>query len=220
MAAVSDSTFEGVWRQAVEGYRGALLADRCACARFALHLKSGRDSLGVVCSRAILNMSLDERRTEENFDLDVLCTIYISFLCKRVDWLAFLTFHAASIQADVVPHLGDRRVPSTTIKTLASCLQEASRVYDLDLPLSSPPSVSTPATSLSPSSPPLLTPEENRFATSFARQAAHESVEGTTAEIVPRPRERFAYRAFDLLFALCDRRMGGEYALVFLFFMR
>jgi hypothetical protein len=111
---------------------------------------------------------------------------------------------AASVQAHVLPHLGNRRVLSSTIKALASCLQEASRLYDLDLPLS----VSVPG-SIPASSPP-STLEENLLAANFGRQL-HESVEGTTAEIVPRPRERFAYCALDLLFALCDRRTAGEY---------
>jgi hypothetical protein len=31
--AISDAVFQGVWRQIVEGYRGALLADRCASGR-------------------------------------------------------------------------------------------------------------------------------------------------------------------------------------------
>jgi hypothetical protein len=120
---------------------------------------------------------------------------------------------AASVEAKVVPRIGAPRVPSSTIKVLARCLQEASRLYDLDLPhtlreLPSPP-MSPPATSSSSSLSRLAAVEENRFSTSLTPQA-REAVVGTTAEIVPRPRERLAYRSFDLLFSLCDRRMTGK----------
>jgi hypothetical protein len=51
---------------------------------------------------------------------------------------------------------------------------------------------------------------ETRFDSSFAHQARGHDMDGTTAEIVELPRERFAYWAFDLLFLICTESEQGE----------
>jgi hypothetical protein len=108
-------------------------------------------------------MPIDFQEAEESFDLSLI----------------------AALEIDVVPHLGDVRVPDSLVLQLARVLQQGSqiRVEDADAgAYASPPS--TP------------TGEERRERTYALR-------------------ERFAYWCFDLLFLVCsDTAKGASRALV------
>ncbi|BGP27996.1 Endocytosis and vacuole integrity protein [Rhodotorula toruloides] len=92
----------------------------------------------------------------------------------------------ASLEHDVLPHLGSPRVPDDLVCQLAKALQLASRLYRLDLP--NPSAGST---------------VEPRFSLDFDEQVKGEMF-GTTVEIVENRKERFAYWCLDMLFLICD----------------
>ncbi|EGO23125.1 hypothetical protein SERLADRAFT_439867 [Serpula lacrymans var. lacrymans S7.9] len=113
------------------------------------------------CSAAE-NFSLDVQEAEENFDLALI----------------------AALEIDVVPHLGDMKVPDYLVTQLAKMLYRGSQLYDPD------PSFSPPG---SPSMNGSHTLEkvgmENHGSTSWGNLV---------------PRERFSYWCFDLLFLICS----------------
>ncbi|BGP35773.1 Endocytosis and vacuole integrity protein [Rhodotorula toruloides] len=96
----------------------------------------------------------------------------------------------ASLEHDVLPHLGSPRVPDDLVRRLAKALQLASRLYRLDLP--------------DPSADAHIEP---RFILDFDEQVEGEMF-GTTVEIVDNRKERFAYWCLDMLFLIC----GGDKA--------
>ncbi|KAF8879578.1 guanine nucleotide exchange factor in Golgi transport N-terminal-domain-containing protein [Infundibulicybe gibba] len=106
---------------------------------------------------------LDVQDTEENFDLALI----------------------GALEIDVVPHIGDSRVPDNLLVHLAKFLSQGSRLYTDDSP--TPPSpdsaVQSPSTS-------------NREEKSFDH--------GHTDCNTPVPRERFSFWCFDLLFLICS----------------
>ncbi|MBW0484031.1 hypothetical protein O181_023746 [Austropuccinia psidii MF-1] len=128
-----------------------------------------------------LALDLEQQFAEENFDL------------------AFV----ASLELDVLPSLGQSRVPSHVIQALGSAVQAASRLYELEgeadlnetLEEKKPLSHGIPSHSTSSYG--------HWFANDMNVLARHKFC-GTTLEVVKKPRERFAYWCFDLLFVFCS----------------
>ncbi|BGP03886.1 Endocytosis and vacuole integrity protein [Rhodotorula toruloides] len=98
----------------------------------------------------------------------------------------------ASLEHDVLPHIGSPRVPDDLIRRLAKALQLASRLYRLDLP-----------------GPSTNSRVEARFSLDFDEQVKGEMF-GTTVEIVENRKERFAYWCLDMLFLVCDGDEASE----------
>lgn len=123
----------------------------------------------------------------------------------------------ASLEMDIVPSLGEPRVPDYIVQSLAKCLQQGSRLYDLDLPGMS--TTASPAIGYIPNgrkgTPSISSSEdgssrkETRFSKDFLQ--AKQAVDGTTADILSTPRERFAYWCFDLLFLTCSDVSVGRF---------
>ena len=92
-----------------------------------------------------------------------------------------------TLEVDVVPYIGDARVPDYLISQLAGVLHNASRLleYDEDGPSKR-------------SRPPEFVP------------GLGVDVVGSTSTGVVFPRERFAYWCLDLLFMICASRDDGE----------
>ncbi|KAF9445437.1 hypothetical protein P691DRAFT_805683 [Macrolepiota fuliginosa MF-IS2] len=139
---VPDDRVEGIWRQILDGFKGAILAD---------------------CSAA-LSFPLDAQTQEEEFDSALL----------------------TGLGEDVVPHLGNSRVPDALVSELARILHRGSEIYALEdapLPL-------LPASSSSEKVKPV---DKTRTLDL-----------GTTELGKLVPRERFSYWCFDLLFLICS----------------
>ncbi|KAG1824868.1 uncharacterized protein BJ212DRAFT_1566454 [Suillus subaureus] len=120
--------------------------------------------------------SLEDQEAEENFDLSLI----------------------SSLEIDLVPHLGDTRVPDHLIAQLAKILHKGSQLYKSSMDLSCPDSPSTDTTNVSNGSR-----ESHDF----------EKVDlniGTTAPGVLVPRERFSFWCFDLLFLICSTVTSGS----------
>ena len=119
---------------------------------------------------------MDVQEAEENFDLALI----------------------ASLEIDVVPHLGDSRVPDDVVAQLAKVLQQGSRLRDVE--------------DYSPASP--QSKASGRLSPDF-EQVDHfgsdESTLGTTEASKFLPRERFSYWCFDLLFLICSDIAQGPY---------
>ncbi|PLW12876.1 hypothetical protein PCANC_17545 [Puccinia coronata f. sp. avenae] len=135
-----------------------------------------------------LLLDLDQQQAEENFDL------------------AFV----ASLELDVLPHLGQSQIPDEIIRSLGMTVQAASRVYTFDLEVENahhahPSAVTTEC------NPGLAQtfPENCRFIDDFAQQAKG-LLWGTTADVSRRPRERFIYWCFDLLFLFCSPALSSK----------
>lgn len=125
------------------------------------------------------------QEAEENFDLALI----------------------ASLEIDVVPHLGDPRVPDYLIMQLAKVLHMGSKLREFsdDTPTSPPPA---PV----PTTPPKKGSRTARSSDSFekvdvAKDRDYEA--GTTDAGNSLPRERFSYWCFDLLFLVCSDTAKG-----------
>ncbi|KAG8906680.1 hypothetical protein FRB99_006381 [Tulasnella sp. 403] len=147
-------------------------------------------------------MPLEAQEQEEKFDLALL----------------------NSLEIDVVPRIGDPRVPDHLIVQLGKTLQTASRIHDLDLKRQAPLSPQSPhfrdanptSPSSSSSSTSSGTKKSHTATTSNGSKTTLESMnmdlpEGTTTTGDLLPRERFSYWCFDLLFFVCsDSVKEGE----------
>ncbi|CAL1702898.1 unnamed protein product [Somion occarium] len=115
------------------------------------------------------NFPLDVQESEENFDLALI----------------------ASLEIDVVPHLGDLRVPDYVVSQLAKVLSQGSRLREAD--------------EYQPPSPTSLPDDSKRRSRSFDKVEKFGDgtiVLGTTEVGYFSPRERFSYWCFDLLFLI------------------
>ncbi|KAJ6632164.1 hypothetical protein B0H10DRAFT_1976381 [Mycena sp. CBHHK59/15] len=109
--------------------------------------------------------SLDVQEAEENFDLALI----------------------AALEIDVVPHLGDKRVPDSLVGQLAKVLHHGSRLYEAGL-------------ASGPHSP--VSSSGSREFEKIEMDGLYEH--GTTQSGALVPRERFSYWCFDLLFLICS----------------
>jgi hypothetical protein len=124
-------------------------------------------------SSAIDSLSLSEQEEEENFDLSLI----------------------ASLETDVVPCLGDVRVPDYVITQLAKVLQQGSQLLQHESDEDYPPTTS---------------PMQASDISAAWDGKANSEVVGNT---VPRPavsRERFSYWCLDLLFLICSDTSKGR----------
>lgn len=128
---------------------------------------------------------LDIQVSEENFDLALI----------------------ASLEIDVVPHIGDRRVPDALVSRLSKVLQQGSRLYEPEQNKISNPS---PVTSPTP-----------KLSRSRSRSSDLTKVEDSEAYGIGKtdigtlvPRERFSYWCFDLLFLICSDATTGMFGLL------
>ncbi|KAG0696480.1 hypothetical protein DFH29DRAFT_1025466 [Suillus ampliporus] len=110
------------------------------------------------------SLSLEDQEAEENFDLSLI----------------------SSLEIDLVPHLGDARVPDHLITQLAKILHQGNQLYK---------------SSMDPSRP--ISPSTDTADDSYDFETVDLDI-GTTAPGVLVPRERFSFWCFDLLFLICS----------------
>lgn len=126
-------------------------------------------------------LPLEVQEAEENFDLALI----------------------ASLEIDVVPHLGHPRVPDGLAAQLGKILHHASRLYDGE-DLSSPTSsISTSTTSTSVVSP------ASSSSSSPIKVIPLNIGDGSSMNRPLLPRERFSYWCFDVLFLICSSVTHG-----------
>lgn len=120
--------------------------------------------------------TLDVQEAEENFDLALI----------------------AALEIDVVPHLGDPRVPDYIITQLARVLLQGSQLRDEDeYQLPSPRSLAGGSS------------RSSQDYEKVERFGDHSLAMGTTDVGRFLPRERFSYWCFDLLFLICSDTAQG-----------
>jgi len=115
----------------------------------------------------VLTLSVEEQEAEEIFDLSLI----------------------SALEIDVVPFIGDRRVPDYIILQLAKVLHQGSLLHQ-----SFNDSFDDDAMARSPS----VSPSGSSASTKV------DSYSGTTVNIPVVPRERFSYWCLDLLFLVCS----------------
>jgi len=108
---------------------------------------------------------LEKQEEEENFDLALI----------------------GALEIDVVPHLGEKRVPDALVGQLARVLQQGSRLYESEL-------------GSNPHSP--VSSSGSRDFEKIEMDGQYEN--GSTQSGALVPRERFSYWCFDLLFLICS----------------
>ncbi|KAF6747528.1 hypothetical protein DFP72DRAFT_604758 [Ephemerocybe angulata] len=120
---------------------------------------------------------LDVQTAEENFDLSLI----------------------ASLEIDVIPHIGDSRVPDALVSRLGKILQLGSRLYESE-------ANKGPRFSASEASSPKVAGRRSRSRSSdLTKVDVHEDYGIGKTEIGSLvPRERFSYWCFDLLFLICS----------------
>jgi hypothetical protein len=130
---------------------------------------------------------LDVQESEENFDLALI----------------------ASLEIDVVPYIGDRRIPDSLVSQLGKILHAGSQACGVEgesspIPLTGSSS-STFSTSLNSASSPI-----DHFAQIIPVDINERYSDLGTTEIGKlAPRERFSYWCFDLLFLICSDTTKG-----------
>lgn len=126
-------------------------------------------------SSAALSFPLETQKSEENFDLALI----------------------ASLEIDVVPYLGDSRVPDYLILQLGKMLHSGSQLQQPeDDPRVKPPEPKAPDVTKQKSHD-SKKPSSNGNGTAVAEF-------GTTRSGKLVPRERFSYWCFDLLLLICS----------------
>jgi hypothetical protein len=128
-------------------------------------------------SSATDSLSFAEQEDEENFDQSLI----------------------TSLETDVVPCLGDDRVPDYLITQLAKILQQGSQLLQHERDEDCPPT-------------PVSPPQSKAKSKSAARKgkAEDETVVGSTAPVREVSRERFSYWCLDLLFLICSDTAKGR----------
>ncbi|KAF4587994.1 hypothetical protein EYR38_009955 [Pleurotus pulmonarius] len=112
---------------------------------------------------------LDVQDAEENFDLALI----------------------SSLEIDVLPYIGDSRVPDSLIRQLSRVLQQGSALYE-------------PHSKSSASSSPITEALHQPGEFGFGKGGLPEGSYGSTDLGTPLPRERFSYWCLDLLFLMCS----------------
>lgn len=125
-------------------------------------------------SSAAETLSFESQEAEENFDLALI----------------------ASLEIDVVPHLGDHRVPDYLVRQLAQILHGGSVLYE--------PDVESVDTNPSPSRV-----EHSQKVEKVDVEDQYDLGSTEFGSLVPR--ERFSYWCFDLLFLICSNTTNGKY---------
>jgi hypothetical protein len=126
------------------------------------------------------SFSLSEQEEEENFDLSLI----------------------SSLETDVIPCLGDDRVPDYLITQLAKILQQGSQLL-----------LNESDDDEYPPTPSSLTKPDGKLA--VRSDKADSERMGSTAPARGVSRERFSYWCLDLLFLICsDTSKGRIYALL------
>ena len=104
------------------------------------------------------------------------------------------------LENDLVPHLGNPRVPDYLIVQFGKILHQGSQLLEDSLP---------------PSSTLGLVDEDDADGTNISLDVREfqkldlESL-GTTASVIPVLRERFSFWCFDLMFLICSDVMSGK----------
>lgn len=127
-------------------------------------------------------MSLDEQMKEEEFDRALV----------------------NSLRTDVVPRLGNSRVPDDVIVLLGKTLRTASRLHDLDMKRWSGSIISDVSSDDSESN------GSQSVEFSYWDASTADTLVGTTTTGNPLPRERFSYWCFDLLIQFCSGSTAGQ----------
>ena len=125
-------------------------------------------------------MSFSEQEDEENFDQSLI----------------------TSLETDVIPCLGDDRVPDYLITQLAKVLQQGSQLLQHEGDEGHPPPT--------PNSPPRPNAKSAARSGKKGKAADGESVVGSTAPVAEVSRERFSYWCLDLLFFVCSDSSKGK----------
>jgi len=134
-------------------------------------------------SSAVLSFPLETQESEENFDLALI----------------------ASLEIDVVPHLGDSRVPDHLILRLGKMLHSGSLLQQPED--GQDPEVKSPNATLPDVAK--LKSRNGKEPLSEGSSITTELEIGTTRSGKIVPRERFSYWCFDLLLLICSDAAKG-----------
>lgn len=189
---IQDERIEGIWRQLLDVFRGGILADWFVF----WSLSYISVSLSYPFSSSIESFPLDVQETEENFDLSLV----------------------ASLEIDVVPHLGGSRIPDNLVATLGKILQKGSKIYEDEQVASSRSSSASDDTA---PSPPSSSESQPKNGASLANPGSPSKLQGIALDMhysdigstdfgTLLPRERFSYWCFDLLFLICSDVTKGK----------
>ncbi|PPQ71802.1 hypothetical protein CVT26_007726 [Gymnopilus dilepis] len=133
------------------------------------------------CSTAE-TFSLEVQEAEENFDLALV----------------------ASLEIDVVPHLGGPRVPDSLVSQLGRILQSGSKIYDAEDAIMFPPPKPSSLSNSPPKSAPHSPTGTASTSSTLTKVDLDLDYQGSTDFGHLVPRERFSYWCFDLLFLICS----------------
>ena len=172
---IPDERIEGI-RQMLDVFRGGILADWCVRFLFPalFSLSEGRPS------SVADTFPLDVQECEENFDLALI----------------------ASLEIDVVPYIGDHRIPDILVSQLGRILHAGSQACDVEggsspirLNGSSSSTFSNSASSPIGHAPKIIPVDIDERYSDLGKPAL---------------RERFSYWCFDLLFLICSDTTKGQ----------
>ena len=165
---------ESTWKQVIDVYRGGILADWYVSLLMPPTFFFSYLAFAQIISSDADSFSLSEQEDEENFDLSLI----------------------SSLETDVIPCIGDDRVPDYLITQLAKVLQQGSQLLLNESDDEYPPTPSS------------LTRPSGKSA-GQGDKADSERI-GSTALARAVSRERFPYWCLDLLFLICSDTSKGR----------
>ncbi|KAK1219528.1 Endocytosis and vacuole integrity protein [Marasmius sp. AFHP31] len=163
--------------------KGEVVSDECVAGIWRQILDVFKGGILADCTPA-LSFPLEAQESEENFDLALL----------------------SSLEIDVLPYLGDSRIPDDVLRMLPNMLSQGSRLYEGDYGVGSPSRSRTPElpehNSSSAKSKSSRTSSSGEWV-DVNKHLGHGSTHHNDAASLV-PRERFSYWCFDLLFLVCS----------------
>ena len=142
---------------------------------------------GLSSSSAADAFPLDVQESEENFDLALI----------------------ASLEIDVVPYIGDHRIPDVLVSQLGKILHAGSQACGIEGESSPVPLTGSSSSTSSTSSNSASSPVGHAAKVIPVDIDERYSDLGTTEIGKPAPRERFSYWCLDLLFLICSDTTKG-----------
>ena len=183
MLEIPDERMEGIWRQMLDVFRGGILADWCVNSFHCVFFIWWSFSSSSVAE----TFDLDVQESEEIFDLALI----------------------ASLEIDVVPYIGDHRIPDSLVSQLGKILHTGSQMFNVEGESSFTPLNGSSSSTFSTSSNSASSPISHAAKIIPVDIDERYSDLGTTEIGKPVPRERFSYWCLDLLFLICSDTTKG-----------
>lgn len=162
-----------------------------------------------------MDMSLEDQRGEEDFDLAVIGKSACRSPPTHVLQSLLTRILPVTLEANILPCLGQQRVPTDAIISLVQALRDASMLHTHDPQYESGSQLISPNTTIvhGEYSPDVgSVRHDQKQIEDSSDWTSNDTLDGSTMDDYDLPRERFAYWCLDILFLMCNRAPSGEFS--------